>query len=95
MIRNARDLGRFSMNASLILHTAHVRTTPASVGRMQATVETYDPSTASGSALTDEGNRLEFDRAAVEGGHLRHLRPGQRVHVDLAADGTVTGLRIF
>jgi cold shock CspA family protein len=62
---------------------------------MQATVEIYDPNTASGSVLTDEGNRLQFDHAAVEGGHLRHLRPGQRVHLDLDAGGTVTGLRIF
>lgn len=62
---------------------------------MQATVETYDPPTASGSVLTDDGHRLEFDHAAVEGGHIRHLRPGQRVHVDKDADGVVTGLRIF
>lgn len=62
---------------------------------MQATVETFDPPTASGSVLTDEGRRLEFDHTAVAGGHLRHLRPGQRVHLDLDADGTVTTVRIF
>ena len=62
---------------------------------MQATVETYDPSTASGSVLTDEGHRIEFGQAAIEGGHLRHVRPGQRVHIDVDADGTVTELRIF
>lgn len=62
---------------------------------MQATVETFDPATASGSALTDEGHRIEFGQGVVEGGHLRHLRPGQRVHIDVDADGAVTGLRIF
>lgn len=62
---------------------------------MQATVETYDQPTASGSVLTDEGERLEFGQAAIEGGHLRHVRPGQRVHIDLDPEGTVTGLRIF
>ena len=62
---------------------------------MQATVETYDQPTGSGSVLTDEGERLEFESAAIEGGHLRHVRPGQRVHIDLDSEGTVTGMRIF
>lgn len=62
---------------------------------MQATVETYDPATASGSVLTDEGRRIGFGPTAIEGGHLRHVRPGQRVHIELDADGAVTGLRIF
>lgn len=62
---------------------------------MQATVESFEPSTASGSLLTDEGKRLTFRADAIAGGHLRHLRPGQRVHVDQDAEGTVTGLRIF
>ena len=62
---------------------------------MQATVETYDPPTATGSVLTDDGHRLEFGHEAVEGGHLRHLRSGQRVHVDLDPEGSITGLRIF
>ncbi|MEO6472807.1 MAG: hypothetical protein ABIR57_12555 [Aeromicrobium sp.] len=62
---------------------------------MQATVETYEPTTASGSVLTDEGKRIEFGQAAIDGGHLRHVRPGQRVHIDVDADGVVTELRIF
>ena len=62
---------------------------------MQATVETFDQSSVSGSVLTDEGERLEFGHAAIEDGHLRHVRPGQRVHIDLDSKGTVTGLRIF
>lgn len=62
---------------------------------MQATVESFEPSTASGTLLTDEGHRLIFGPAAIEGGHLRHVRPGQRVHIDQDSDGSVTGLRIF
>lgn len=62
---------------------------------MQATVETYDPTTSAGSVLTDEGHRIQFGQAAIEGGHLRHVRPGQRVHIDVDADGAVTELRIF
>ncbi len=62
---------------------------------MQATVETYDPATATGSLLTDEGKRLVFGHNAVTGGHLRHLRPGQRVHLEADAEGTVSDIRIF
>jgi len=62
---------------------------------MQATVETYESATASGSVLTDEGRRIEFSESAIEAGQLRHVRPGQRVHIDVGSDGTVTELRIF
>lgn len=62
---------------------------------MQATVETYDRATATGSVLTDEGKRLAFGHNAVTGGHLRHLRPGQRVHLEVDAEDTVIDVRIF
>jgi len=54
---------------------------------MQATVFAFDRETSSGEVLLDDGVRLRFDAAALEGSGLRHLNPGQRVHV--AAVGPV------
>jgi cold shock CspA family protein len=51
---------------------------------MQATVYRFDPNTGSGAVLTDDGNVLAFDVAALRFSGLRHLRPGQRLTVELA-----------
>lgn len=60
---------------------------------MQATVATYDEASRSGHVLTDDGVRLDYPASALAD-HLRHLRVGQRVFVDL--DGTtVTRIAIW
>ena len=49
---------------------------------MQGTVATFDESTRSGTVFLDDGSRVAFDGAALEGSGLRLLRPGQRVRLD-------------
>jgi len=60
---------------------------------MQASVHEFDPQTAAGSVLMDDGRRLLFGPEAFAHSRLRLLRPGQRVTVDLA-DEVVVALRI-
>lgn len=50
---------------------------------MQATVASY--ADGAGTVVTDEGRVLSFEPAALAE-HIRHLRPGQRVHVDMDGD---------
>jgi cold shock CspA family protein len=55
---------------------------------VQATVYRYDPDSGAGSVLTDDGAVLPFEADALALSGLRHLRPGQRLSVELAeADG--------
>lgn len=61
---------------------------------VQATVHRYDPQTGSGSVLTDAGEVYPFGPEALAGSGLRHLRPGQRLTVQQAGDGTVLTLRL-
>ena len=51
---------------------------------MQATVYRYDPDSGSGSVLTDDGAVLPFTAEALALSGLRHLRPGQRLSVELS-----------
>lgn len=56
---------------------------------MQATIATYDGSTRSGSVLFDDGVRADFvDGVVVDS--IRHLRPGQRVIVNVSVSVTVS-----
>ena len=61
---------------------------------MQATVYRFDPESAAGSVLTDEGVVLPFDVTALRRSGLRHLRPGQRLTVEQSPEGTVTALTL-
>ncbi|AKU16346.1 cold-shock protein [Luteipulveratus mongoliensis] len=54
---------------------------------MQATVHTFDADEGSGSVLMDNGRALDFTRAAFQASGLRHLRLGQRVSVEVGAQG--------
>jgi len=60
---------------------------------MQATVASYDEATRSGTVVTDQGETLGFAGETLAE-HIRHLRPGQRVHVDMN-DAGVAGLRMW
>lgn len=53
---------------------------------MQATVYRYDAATGAGSCLLDDGTELPLAVDALAGTGLRHLRPGQRVTVDVGED---------
>jgi cold shock CspA family protein len=61
---------------------------------VQATVYRYEPESGSGSVLTDQGVVLPFQLQALQRSGLRHLRPGQRLTVELGADGEITGLTL-
>ena len=60
---------------------------------MQATVASYDEATRSGTVVTDQGETLGFAGETLAE-YIRHLRPGQRVHV-VAGDSGITGVRIW
>ncbi|MDQ3627332.1 MAG: hypothetical protein M3419_00615 [Actinomycetota bacterium] len=63
---------------------------------MQATVASFEHGTGAGTVLLDDGVRLAFDGHAFAASGLRHLRPGQRLHIDVADDRTtITRLAIF
>lgn len=54
---------------------------------MQASVHTFDEESGSGSALLDDGREVTFTGEVFAASALRHLRPGQRVSIDLAGAG--------
>ena len=60
---------------------------------MQASVHEFDPATAAGSVLLDDGRRLLFSPEAFAQSRLRLLRPGQRVTIDVI-DDHIVALRI-
>jgi cold shock CspA family protein len=59
------------------------------VTAMQATVRTFDETTRCGDVLLDDGSVTTFDSEAFDRSGLRLLRIGQRVRLELAADGRV------
>jgi 2-phospho-L-lactate guanylyltransferase len=61
---------------------------------MQATVRSFDPRTRTGDVLMDDGSVVEFPARAFDASGLRLLRLGQRVRLELDADGTVGFLTI-
>ncbi len=61
---------------------------------MQATVREFDPAARSGTVFCDDGSVLAFGAGAFAASGLRLLRPGQRVTIGRAADGTITGLAL-
>ncbi len=62
---------------------------------MQGTVATFDETSHAGTVLLDDGTRVEFAAAAFAASGLRLLRLGQRVRLERAADGIVTGLALI
>lgn len=60
---------------------------------MQATVASYDEASRTGTVVTDHGETLGFG-AETLAEYIRHLRPGQRVHVD-TGDAGISGIRLW
>lgn len=54
---------------------------------MQATVHTFDPAGGTGSVLTDNGRELEFGAQVFAATGMLHLRPGQRLNIEVGASG--------
>jgi 2-phospho-L-lactate guanylyltransferase len=84
------DLASLTAAAQLGLGP-HTRAALASGGAtlppMQATVHSFDSDTDAGSALLDDGTAVSFSAEVFAASALRHLRPGQRLSVDLGLDG--------
>jgi hypothetical protein len=60
---------------------------------MQATVASYDEATRSGTVVTDQGETFGFAGETLAQ-YIRHLRPGQRVHVE-SGDSGITEIRLW
>jgi hypothetical protein len=54
---------------------------------MQASVHTFDDGTGAGSVLLDDGREVPFTGAVFARSALRHVRPGQRVSIELSGTG--------
>ena len=67
--------------------TACLAAAGATLPDVQANVHTFDESTGAGSALLDDGLQVSFPADVFARSALRRLRPGQRISIDLAADG--------
>ena len=61
---------------------------------MQATVRSFSTLTRSGSVFLDDGTVLAFSAEVFGASRLRMLRPGQRVTIRCAPDGTITALTL-
>jgi 2-phospho-L-lactate guanylyltransferase len=66
----------------------------ATLPGMQASVHTFDETTGSGTALLDDGREVAFPSEVFARSALRHLRPGQRVSIELA-EGTTAVERLW
>lgn len=60
---------------------------------MQGTVASFDETTRSGHVLTDQGEQLDYT-AETLADHIRHLRVGQRVFLEISGEA-VTSLKIW
>ncbi|KQU70630.1 hypothetical protein [Phycicoccus sp. Root101] len=54
---------------------------------MQGSVHRFDEQTGAGSLLLDDGLEVTFSAAVFAASALRHLRPGQRLSLDVGDDG--------
>ncbi|HEV7196556.1 MAG TPA: 2-phospho-L-lactate guanylyltransferase [Pedococcus sp.] len=73
---------------------AVLRSGTATLPRMQASVHTFDETSGAGSVLLDDGREVAFSADTFAGSALRHLRPGQRLSIELGSDGLVSRLWI-
>ncbi len=60
---------------------------------MQGTVYRFDPQTRCGSVLLDDGREVAFGADEFDRSGLRHVRPGQRLTLDVG-DGRAVRLGI-
>lgn len=57
-------------------------------------MRSFDPRTRTGDVLLDDGRAMTFPARAFDASGLRLLRLGQRVRLELDADGTIGFLTI-
>ncbi|HEV7195507.1 MAG TPA: 2-phospho-L-lactate guanylyltransferase [Pedococcus sp.] len=66
----------------------------ATLPTMQASVHTFDETSGAGSVLLDDGREVPFDAEVFAVSALRHVRPGQRLSIDVGESGRVSKLWI-
>ena len=66
----------------------------ATLPTMQASVHTFDETSGAGSVLLDDGREVGFDADVFAVSALRHVRPGQRLSIDIGEGGRVSKLWI-
>lgn len=54
---------------------------------MQASVHTFDEDSGAGSVLLDDGREVRFSAEVFADSALRHVRPGQRLSIELDGEG--------
>jgi 2-phospho-L-lactate guanylyltransferase len=65
----------------------------ATLPGMQASVHTFDEDSGAGSVLLDDGREVPFDAEVFAVSALRHVRPGQRLSIEVDGDpGVVSRL---
>jgi 2-phospho-L-lactate guanylyltransferase len=77
--------------------TAALLGAAATLPTMQASVHRFEESSGAGSVLLDDGLEVEFAAEVFARSALRHVRPGQRVSIEVSGSGaasTVTRLWI-
>lgn len=77
--------------------TAALLGAAATLPTMQASVHRFEESSGAGSVLLDDGLEVEFGADVFARSALRHVRPGQRVSIEIGGSGassTVTRLWI-
>jgi 2-phospho-L-lactate/phosphoenolpyruvate guanylyltransferase len=67
--------------------TAAVLDGAATLPDMQASVHTFDEDSGAGSVLLDDGREVRFSGEVFAASALRHVRPGQRLSIEVAAEG--------
>jgi 2-phospho-L-lactate guanylyltransferase len=65
------------------------RAVRATLPDMQGSVHTFDEDSGAGSVLLDDGRQVPFTGEVFGASALRHLRPGQRLSLDLGQDDRV------
>ena len=55
--------------------------------RSQATIHSFDEETLAGEVITDSGRVLPFSAEVFLRSSFRHLRLGQRLNIEVGADG--------
>lgn len=61
---------------------------------MQGSVHRFDDETGAGSVLLNDGREIAFGAEVFAASGLRHLRPGQRVSVQIGPDDRLSRLWI-
>ncbi len=59
----------------------------ATLPDMQASVHTFDEDSGAGSVLLDDGREVAFSGEVFAASALRHVRPGQRLSIEVDGDG--------